>query len=157
MKTTAQTSFPRPEFSVAEPTFAEFPESGEPGGSRSECREIDPAEPDISSSEELARRTFVILQEADLGSRRRPPSLYAVFQLYCVKEWTIPQIARKCRCSLGTVANRLDLLRRRVGTNPVSLRRVARQFIILDRDSRQAKHNYNRRLRSSEDLGEDET
>ena len=98
-----------------------------------------------SNDEDLARQTFLILQEADIGSRRRPPSLYAVFQLYCVQEWTIPQIARKCRCSLGTVANRLDLLRHQVGLPPASLRRISSHFTILERDFRQAKRNYNRR------------
>jgi hypothetical protein len=100
---------------------------------------------DESTDEDLARRTFLILQDADIDSRRRPPSLYAVFQLYCVKEWTIPQIARKCRCSLGTVANRLEMLRRQVGLPPASLRRISSHFTVLDRDFRQAKRNYNRR------------
>src|SRR5436190_10868231 len=83
--------------------------------------------------EEMARRVFVTLQqdegEMSRRSRRKGPSLYAVFDLYCLRELTIPQVAAKCRCSIGTVANRLKLLELRLGERAEELRRVAPHFV----------------------------
>jgi hypothetical protein len=86
------------------------------------------------SDEELARRTFVAIQEQDQKSRRQSPTLYTVFQLYCMQEMTIPQIAGKCRCSIGTLANRLKISprknrrrRRRTPSPHPPLRKVQRR------------------------------
>jgi hypothetical protein len=99
------------------------------------------------SDEDLARRTFLALQEHDQSRRRRPPSLYTIFQLYCLKELTIPQIARKCRCSIGTVANRLKLLRAKTGVSADQLRRVSPHFTQFQDDLRQAQRNHHRSTR----------
>jgi hypothetical protein len=96
------------------------------------------------SDEELARRTFLALQAHDQNTRRQSPTLYTVFHLYCVKELTIPQIARKCRCSLGTVANRLKLLRLKTGVAPQALRRVSPCFAKFENDFHQARRNFSR-------------
>jgi hypothetical protein len=77
------------------------------------------------SDDQLARRAFLALQQADQDSRRQPPTLYTVFRLYCVEEKTIPQITRQCHCSLGTVANRLKLLHAKTGVPPLRLRRLS--------------------------------
>ena len=63
-----------------------------------------------------------------------------------MKELTIPQIARKCRCSIGTVANRLKPLRTKTGVSPERLRRVSPLFLQFDDAFRQAERNY--RIRS---------
>ena len=97
-----------------------------------------------ATDEELARRTFLALQQREAGSRRKSPTLYTVFQLYCIEELTIPQTARKCRCSLGTVANRLNLLRARTGVAPDRLRRISAYFTKYEEDFRQAHRNYRR-------------
>ncbi len=80
----------------------------------------------------------------EAGSRRKSPTLYTVFQLYCIEELTIPQTARKCRCSLGTVANRLNLLRARTGVAPERLRGISAYFTKYEGDFRQAQRNYRR-------------
>jgi len=100
------------------------------------------------SDEDLARRTFLVLQDEEPGTRRKLPTLYTVFQLYCLKNLTIPQIARKCRCSLGTVANRLKLLQSKTGVAPERLRRVSPHFIKFVDDARQARRNYRRSTRA---------
>lgn len=97
------------------------------------------------SDDDLARRTFLVLQEHEQGRRTRPPTLYTVFQLYCLQDLNIPQIARKCHCSIGTVANRLKLLQSKTGVTPEELRRVAPHFKQFESDSRQATRNYRRR------------
>jgi hypothetical protein len=96
------------------------------------------------TDEELARRTFLVLQQQEAGSRRKSPSLYTVFQLYCIEELTIPQTARKCRCSVGTVANRLKLLRARTGVAPERLRGISAYFTKYEEDFRRAHRNYGR-------------
>ncbi len=106
--------------------------------------QVAPLAPD-PSDEDLARRTFLALQNQDDSVRRKSPSLYTVFDLYCIKELTIPQIARKCRCSIGTVANRLKLLRGKTGVAPERLRRVAPHFTKFDDAFREGERNYRRR------------
>jgi hypothetical protein len=110
--------------------------------------EFAPLRPE-PSDDDLARRAFLALQEADNSRRHQPPSLYRVFHLYCVEELSIPQIARKCRCSLGTVANRLNLLRAKTGAAPDQLRRVSPLFTKFEDDLRTARRNYKLRTRSS--------
>jgi len=100
------------------------------------------------SDEDLARRTFLVLQDEEPGTRKKLPTLYTVFQLYCLKNLTIPQIARKCRCSLGTVANRLKLLQAKTGVAPGRLRRISPHFIKFVDDARQARRNYRRSTRA---------
>jgi hypothetical protein len=101
------------------------------------------------SDEELARRTFVAVQEHDLEkskrSRMKTPTLYAVFELYCIQEKTIPEVARKCGCSIGTVANRLRLLEAKTGVSAEGLRRVAPHFVRYKDDMGQAVRNLRRR------------
>jgi hypothetical protein len=105
--------------------------------------EVSPLLPE-PSNEELARRTFVVFQDEQQNARKRLPTLYTVFYLYCIKELTIPQIARKCRCSVGTVANRLKLLQAKTGVPTDQLRAIAPQFIRYEDDFRQATRNYRR-------------
>lgn len=100
--------------------------------------------------EELARRAFLALQNEDGSVRRKPPSLYMVFELYCVKELTIPQIARKCGCAIGTVANRLKLLRNKTGVAPERLRRVAALFTKFVEDFSGAGRKPNKGRRNHE-------
>jgi hypothetical protein len=109
-------------------------------------KDLAPLLPD-PTDEELARRVFMLLQQPDESTRRQPPTLYTVFHYYCVKELTIPQIARKCRCSIGTVANRLKSLQDKTGFPPEQLRRIAPTFTKFESDYRQATRNYRSRSR----------
>ena len=51
--------------------------------------------------------------------------MMSVYRLYCVEELTIEQVANKYWCSVGTVANRLKLIKTRMGADPKNLRRVS--------------------------------
>src|SRR5205823_1044426 len=75
-----------------------------------------------------ARRVCLVLDELDSGSRRKNPSLAAVFRLYFVQELPVAKVARKCRCSVGTIMNRLKLLQEKTGATPEQLRRVSPHF-----------------------------
>jgi DNA-directed RNA polymerase specialized sigma24 family protein len=102
----------------------------------------------VASDEELARRTFFALQE-EAGHRpkrsgRQGPTLYEVFDLYCMQEKTIPEVARRLGCSIGTVANRLKLLQGKVGVKAEELRRTAPHFLQYRDDVRQAARNLKR-------------
>ena len=82
------------------------------------------------------------LEEADSGSRRKNPSLAAVFRLYFVQELPVAKVARKCRCSVGTIMNRLKLLEQKTGATPEQLRRVAPYFEEFYGDLAAAKEDY---------------
>ena len=74
---------------------------------------------------EVVRTAFSLLDRLDSQSPLKPPSLLRVFRLYCVQEMTVAQVARACRCSVGTVCNRLKLLHSKTGANPRRLRRTS--------------------------------
>jgi hypothetical protein len=82
--------------------------------------------------EDSARRAFALVEQLD--SRGKPPSALTVFRLYCVQEMSIPQIARKCRCSVGTVGNRLAHIRRKTGVAPQALRRISIHMSHLEEE-----------------------
>jgi len=65
---------------------------------------------------------LALLDRLDSASPPRPPTVLAVFRLYCIQQMTITEVARACRCSVGTVCNRLKLLRAKTGLNPEKLR-----------------------------------
>jgi len=81
-------------------------------------------------------------EELDSGSRRKNPSLAAVFRLYFVKELPIAQVARKCRCSVGTIMNRIKLLQDKTGATTEELRRVSPHFDRFYEDLAAAKSDY---------------
>jgi hypothetical protein len=68
------------------------------------------------------------VRQPDESTRRQPPTLYTGFHYYCVKELTIPPTGRKCRCSLGTVANRLKLLQDKINFPSRTSRLAAPDF-----------------------------
>ncbi len=79
-------------------------------------------QPQPLTNPDVARTVFEVLDRLDSDSRRKPPSLLTVFRLYCLRHLTVLQIAHKCRCSVGTVSNRLKLLHAKTGTHPAHLR-----------------------------------
>ncbi len=64
-----------------------------------------------------------LLEQLDSSGPINSPTVLTVFRLYCVREMSVAQVARACRCSVGTVSNRLKLLRARTGVEPRKLRR----------------------------------
>ena len=90
---------------------------------------VDPeADAELTSDTNSERPTFnlqpstlrdalLLLDRLDSSSPPRPPTVLAVFRLYCVQQMTIAEVARACRCSVGTICNRLKLLRAKTGLN----------------------------------------
>ena len=91
---------------------------------------------------DLRSRVCLALEEADSGSRRKNPSLGAVFRLYFVQELPVAKVARKCRCSVGTIMNRLKLLEQKTGATPEQLRRLAPYFDEFYGSLASAKEDY---------------
>ena len=75
---------------------------------------------------QVADCAFELFDRLDFPSRRKNPPLLTVFRLYCLQQMTVTQVARKCRCSLSTVSDRLKLIEQRTGAPPKTLRAYAR-------------------------------
>src|SRR2546422_6492239 len=67
-------------------------------------------EPEANAAQPSAlSNALALLDRLDAASPPRPPTVLSVFRLYCVRQMTIAEVARSCRCSVGTVCNRLNL------------------------------------------------
>ncbi len=77
---------------------------------------------------ELATRlaAFQILDRLDSIRLSKPPTLLTIFRLYCVQRMTVAQVARRCRCSVGTVSNRLHLMQTKIGIHPSAIKNAPR-------------------------------
>ena len=89
-------------------------------------------QPNDSSTEDTTRKAFALVKALDVPKRIKQPSPGAVFSFYCIDGMSVAEIARKCRCSRGTVLNRLELIRRKTGADPVRVRRLSAQFEGFD-------------------------
>src|SRR5207237_1917163 len=65
------------------------------------------------TDEDLSRRLFALIQLDDDSTLN--PSVMTVFRLYCIHEKGIPEIAHDCKCSVGTIASRLKIIRAKTG------------------------------------------
>jgi DNA-directed RNA polymerase specialized sigma24 family protein len=65
---------------------------------------------------------FQLLNHLDAPSRRKHPATITVLRLYCMENLSAREIAQKCHCSLGTVSNRLKLIKKQTGSDPSLLR-----------------------------------
>ena len=101
--------------------------------------------------EDVARQAFRLIEQLDSDEVIKPPTVLTVFRLYCVKEMTTEQVRRKCRCSKGTVINRLELIRKRTGMKPDELRRFSSQFDKIEDDIRESKATHIQRKRMIDD------
>ena len=68
------------------------------------------------------RAALLLLEQIDSETPLNSPSVLTVFRLYCGRAMSVAQVARACRCSVGTVSHRLKLLRSRTGADPKNLR-----------------------------------
>lgn len=103
--------------------------------------------------ESVATRAFALVQQLESDQPTKPPSALTVFRLYCIENLNVAQIARKCRCSRGTVRNRLGLIEARTGTNPDRLRKSSAHLDRIEAslsDSR-ASHIHRKSLIYDED------
>jgi hypothetical protein len=101
--------------------------------------------------EDVTRQAFRLIEQLDSEQGIRAPSVLTVFRLYCEEELTAEQIARKCRCSKGTVINRLKLIREKTQMEPNELRRFSSQFSKIEDDVRESKATYIHRKRMIDD------
>lgn len=106
--------------------------------------------------EDAARRAFQLIEQLDSEQVIKPPSVLTVFRLYCVKELTAERVARKCRCSKGTIINRLKLIREKTQMDPDELRRFSSHFDKIEDDIRESKAGYVHRKRLMDDNQESE-
>jgi hypothetical protein len=98
--------------------------------------------------EDQARRALALIERLEAECPMSPPTVSTVFRLYCIEELTIEKIARRCRCSVGTVANRLELIRRKTRVDPKDLRRVSDHLNRIQEDVAAAKAEHRWRRRS---------
>ena len=98
-------------------------------------------------AEDDARRALGLIERMESECPMNAPSVSTVVRLYCVEELTIAQIARRCRCSIGTVAGRLKLIRAKTGMDPKNLRRVSDHLSQIQADVAAAKAEYAGRRR----------
>lgn len=111
-------------------------------------------EPGQPAPEDVALQAFRIVEKLDSERPMKPPTLLAVFRLYCMKSMTTEQIARECRCSKGTVINRLKSLGTRLGLDLDQLRQYSPQFGKIESDIAQSKGSYvHRKSLISDDSG----
>ncbi len=101
--------------------------------------------------EDVARQAFRLIEQLDSDEVIKPPTVLTVFRLYCVKEMTTDQVRQKCRCSHGTVINRLELIRKKTGMKPDELRRFSSQFEHIEDDIRESKATHIQRKRMIDD------
>ena len=105
-------------------------------------RKIANSQSPIANPIPLAPEFWAVLEGLDSGNRRKNPSLAAVFRLYFVQGLPVAQVARKCRCSVGTIVNRLKLLEAKTGATPEQLLRIGPQFEQFYEDLTAAKGEY---------------
>jgi hypothetical protein len=111
------------------------------------------------TDENQARQVFALIEKLESGRRQKPPSVMEVFRLYCIKGKTTEQIKDACRCSKGTVVNRLDAIRRATRTEPDDLRAFSPYLQRIEEtitDSR-AEHIHRKALVHDNKETDDET
>src|SRR5437868_15529811 len=91
----------------------------QPSADRPSTAESPPDRLEITS----IRPALDLLNSLDFQCPSKPPNVLSVLRLYCIHGLTIPEIARRCRCSVGTICNRLKLFRKATGHSPELLRR----------------------------------
>jgi hypothetical protein len=67
-----------------------------------------------------------LLNRLDSIANLNPPALLTVFRLYCGERLSVSQVASRCRCSVGTVSNRLKLLHAKIGFSPAYIKKAPR-------------------------------
>jgi len=92
-------------------------------------------------NDELATRlaAFQILDRFDSIHVTKPPTVLTIFRLYCVQRMTVTQVARRCRCSVGTVCNRLRLIQSKIGIHPAAIKNAPRPMPDESNPSQQLK------------------
>ena len=82
-------------------------------------------EPREVLDEDTTRRAFALIKVLDQKQNFQPPTPATVFRLYCIDGLNISEIARKCRCSRGTILNRLKFIQKHTGLAAKAMRRFS--------------------------------
>jgi len=69
--------------------------------------------------DEVLRAAWLILSRLESGAPTRHPSVSLVVRLYCIEKLTIREVAGRCRCSVGTIVNRLACFEAATGLSAV--------------------------------------
>jgi hypothetical protein len=110
------------------------------------------------AEQDVARRAFALIKSLDSESAMKPPSLLAVFRLYCVEELSAEHIARIQHCSKATIISRLNQIRARTGVDPQDLRKISGHLKKIEdefADSR-ASHIHRKKLIYDTDAAEND-
>lgn len=83
--------------------------------------------------EEEALRLFALIRKLD-GKPTKPPSVLTVFRYYCMENRSAEEVSQLCKCSKGTVLNRLRKLRQATGMDPRALRALSAQFERIEKE-----------------------
>ena len=83
---------------------------------------------------EVARQAFALLQKLELDAPLKAPSVLTVFRLYCMEGYSAERVARKCRCSKGTVMSRLRFVELVTKTQPRQFRAMSGHLQHMEDD-----------------------
>ena len=104
-------------------------------GVKAEQLKAEMLKPEIEPvSEDVARSAFALLQKLELDAPLKAPSVLTVFRLYCVDGFSADRVARKCRCSKGTVMSRLRFIETVTKTKPEQFRAMSGHLQQVDDD-----------------------
>ena len=78
--------------------------------------------------EDVLRAALALVMRLNGEDDSKPPTLLTVFRLYCGEGLTIEQIRKRCRCSKGTVINRMKLIRKKTGLDLERLQAYSNHF-----------------------------
>ena len=78
--------------------------------------------------EDTLRAALALVMRLDGKDEVKPPTLLTVFRLYCGDGLTIEQIRKRCRCSKGTVVNRMKMIRDETGLDLERLQAYSNHF-----------------------------
>jgi hypothetical protein len=81
---------------------------------------------------DVARAAITLIDQLESETKLPPPTVMAVFRLYCRQNLSADEVARKCSCSKATVINRLALICKRIGQHPKNLRALSAHFTKIE-------------------------
>jgi predicted DNA-binding protein YlxM (UPF0122 family) len=102
-------------------------------------------QPVASPNEDLARGVMAVVIKLDTGP---PPNPTTVFRLYCIKQWSISQIAEELECANTTIHRRLEVIHKATGVHPLELRAYSPYLAKIEEQisDPRAKHISRQRL-----------
>ncbi len=107
--------------------------------------------PGDSIAESSARQVLALAKRLDAEQPMKLPTAFMVLIMYSQEELSAAEIAQKCRCSKATVISRLNLLHRKLGQHPVTLRRYSEHFKTIEKSLAGARSHDGRPGSTSDD------